>query len=400
MNVGPQRAQHIAMAPNRRLLYLDWVRGLAALIMLQGHVFHSFIRNDLREGGVYVFSQFVGGLPPAVFLFLTGVTFGFLMHSQERKGVAPGRRWAISLRRAGYLFLLAFAFRLQLWAFSWGQSPSSDLLRVDVLNCMGFALALMSIMSLFPTVDRVRLCAILGLAIACASPLVAQIQWGNTPWIVKSYLAPDHIFFGFFPWAAFVAFGLSLGSLLRALDEEQMPQAMLWIGLIGLVTALGAHTLSNLGISLYTKSDFWLDNPLLVLIKLGVILIAVPFAFIWHRQPSAQNWSWIRQFGVTSLLVYWVHIELVYGRWLGFWKESLSGEQTLMAAVGVIALMLLLSVVRTNFPKIRAGIVSLWQPAPQPERGRLVGPSDLRACSRSKGASGTPAVATIEPISQ
>ena len=355
------------MPSTRRLLYLDWIRGLAALVMLQGHVFHSFIRNDLREGNAYVFSQFVGGLPPAVFLFLTGVTFGFLMYSQERKGVAPIQRWGASLRRAGYLFALAFAFRLQLWIFSWGQSPAADMLRVDVLNCMGFALGLMSVMSLFPAADRVRLCAILGLVIACASPLVSQIDWGNTPWLVKSYLAPDHLFFGFFPWAAFVAFGLSFGSLLRVLDEDQVPGAMLWIGLTGLVTAFGAHTFSNLGISLYAKSDFWLDSPLLVLIKLGIILMFIPFAFIWHRQASAQRWSWIRQFGVTSLLVYWVHIELVYGRWLGAWKESLSTEQTMVAAVGIILLMLTLSLVRTNFPKIRGTIVGLWT-APQPER--------------------------------
>jgi uncharacterized membrane protein len=356
------------MTPSRRLLYLDWMRGLAALIMLQGHVFNSFTRNDLREGGVYVFSQFVGGLPPAVFLFLTGVTFGFLMYSQEQKGVGPGGRWLASLRRASYILLVAFAFRLQLWIFSWGQSPAGDILRVDVLNCMGFALAAMSVMSLFPSADRIRLCAILGLAIACASPLVSQINWGATPWIVKSYLAPDPLFFGFFPWAAFVAFGLSFGSLLRTLDEEQIPQAMLWIGLTGLIMAFGAHSFSNLGVSLYSKSDFWLDSPLLVLIKLGVILIVVPFAYIWHRQASAQNWSWIRQFGVTSLLVYWVHIELVYGRWLGGWKEHLTVEQTTLAAIGIIGLMLLLSVVRTNFSKIRGALTNLWQSAPQPER--------------------------------
>jgi uncharacterized membrane protein len=368
VSVGPLRAYQKAMLPNRRLLYLDWIRGFAALIMLQGHVFHSFIRNDLREGNAFVFSQFVGGIPPAVFLFLTGVTFGFLMHSQERKGASPGRRWLISMRRAGYLFLIAFAFRLQLWAFSWGQSPTSDILRVDVLNCMGFALAVMSIMSLFSTIDRVRLCAILGLVIACASPLVAQIDWGGTPWLLKSYLAPDHLFFGFFPWGAFVAFGLSFGSLLRVLDDEQIPNAMMWIGLTGLVTAVGAHTFSNLGISLYAKSDFWLDNPLLVLIKLGVILICVSFAFVWHRQPSAQSWSWIRQFGVTSLLVYWVHIELVYGRWLGVWKEGLNVEQTALAATGIIGLMLAISMLKTNFPKVRAAIANWWQPTPQPER--------------------------------
>src|SRR5271168_1876137 len=103
---------------SQRLLYLDWVRGAAALIMLQGHVFQSFLRDDLRSGGPYVMSQFAGGMPPAVFLFLLGVTFAFLMDSQEQKGVAPGSRWLAAFQRCGFLFAVAFAFRLQLWLFS------------------------------------------------------------------------------------------------------------------------------------------------------------------------------------------------------------------------------------------------------------------------------------------
>src|SRR5437763_15947509 len=96
-----------------RLQYLDWLRGLGALIMLQGHVFDSFLRNNLREGGAFVYSQFIGGMPPAIFLFLTGVTLAFLMDSTERKGLGPAARVSTSLRRAGYLFALAFAFRVQ-----------------------------------------------------------------------------------------------------------------------------------------------------------------------------------------------------------------------------------------------------------------------------------------------
>ena len=40
----------------------------------------------------------------------------------------------------------------------------------------------------------------------------------------------------------------------------------------------------------------------------------VSFAFLWTRYGARDGWSWVRQFGTTSLLVYWVHIELVYGR--------------------------------------------------------------------------------------
>src|ERR1700677_1722412 len=72
-----------------RLHYLDWVRGLGALIMLQGHVFDSYLKPELRFGGAFTFSQFVGGMPPAMFLFLTGITLAFLMDSCERKGMTP-----------------------------------------------------------------------------------------------------------------------------------------------------------------------------------------------------------------------------------------------------------------------------------------------------------------------
>ena len=78
-----------------RLAFIDWTRGLAAVIMLQGHTFHSFTRTDLRTQGPYMLSQFLGGLPPAIFLLLTGITFAFLMDSQERQGANTKQRvWA------------------------------------------------------------------------------------------------------------------------------------------------------------------------------------------------------------------------------------------------------------------------------------------------------------------
>jgi uncharacterized membrane protein len=339
---------------SQRLIYLDWIRGLAAIVMLQGHVFQSFLRNDLREGGPYLMSQFVGGMPPAVFLFLLGITFAFLMDSQEKKGMSAGVRWRAAARRSGYLFAAAFAFRLQLWLFSIDKSPWTDLFRVDVLNCMGLALLVLSVMSVFRTAERIRLCAILGLAIAAGSPLVSGLDWSGAPAIVRNYLIPDHMFFGFFPWAAFVAFGMSAGSILRLLKQEDVAPAMQWFGWGGLALAFGTYTISNMSLSIYSKSDFWLDSPALILIKLGVILILVAFAWLWNAGTSAQTWSWVRQFGVTSLLVYWVHVELIYGRWFGNIKEQLTVGQTVFATILTTLLMLGLSMCRTNWAHVRS----------------------------------------------
>src|SRR3954451_16550124 len=130
-----------------RLRYLDWTRGLAALIMLQGHTFHSFTRNDLREQGPYVLSQYLGGLAPAIFLFLTGVTMAFRMDSDERKGFSPWARVLSALKRARYLLIIAVLFRLQLWIFSLPWGKWTALLKVDVLNCMALAGAAFSLMA-------------------------------------------------------------------------------------------------------------------------------------------------------------------------------------------------------------------------------------------------------------
>jgi len=334
-----------------RLEYLDWVRGVAAVIMLQGHVFHSFLNPAGRVGASFQLSQFAGGMPPAIFLFLTGVTLAFLMHSGERRGESRRARVLGALRRAGYLMGLAFLFRLQLWLFIFPQSPWTDLLRVDILNSMGLAIALMSPAALVATATRVKICALAGMAIAAAAPLVSALDWSRAPVLLRSYIAPDYFSFGLFPWAAFVAFGLSVGSGLRLMRPEQVEGAVRWAALAGGLLILAGQHLAGPPYWFYPKTEFWLDHPALIAIKLGVILLILAFAFVWMRQCA--GWSWVRQLGTTSLLVYWVHTELVYGRWLGVLKERLTAPQTVAAAAGVIFLMLGLSLAQTHRGRLR-----------------------------------------------
>jgi hypothetical protein len=61
--------------------------------MLQGHVFHSFNRADLRTDGPFMLSQFFGGIGPAIFLVLTGITLAFLMDRREQQGFDALARW-------------------------------------------------------------------------------------------------------------------------------------------------------------------------------------------------------------------------------------------------------------------------------------------------------------------
>ncbi len=66
---------------------------------------------------------------------------------------------------------------------------------------------------------------------------------------------------------------------------------------------------------LYAVYDYWHTSPDFFLLRVGILLIVLAAAYVWCRWGFAQKgFSPLIQLGHTSLLVYWVHIELVYGR--------------------------------------------------------------------------------------
>ena len=329
------------------------MRGLAAAVMIQGHTFHSFSRNDLRDQSWYVLSQFIGGMPPAVFLALTGVTFAFLMDRNERRNAPMWMRWMDALKRARYLFLISVLFRLQIWAFGGFHSDWHTLLKVDVLNLMGLSLVLFSPLALMPAAERARTSAIAGLAIACAAPLVSMFDLSGINLDLVSYIKPDANAFAIFPWGAFIAFGIAAGTMLKTCRPEHLDRFMQWGAMIGFGLILGAQFFSNIPYSLYPKSEFWLDSPGLTLIKLGVLLLLGAFAYLWSERPWGVSWSWVRALGTASLPVYWVHIELVYGRWFGQYHEKLDTFGCVIASAILLAAMVGLAAAKQWLTKAR-----------------------------------------------
>src|SRR5947208_6152324 len=142
------------------------MRGLAVVVMIECHTFNSFAREELREGGPYVLAQFIGGMAAPLFLLMAGMTTGFQMESLERRGTGPWRRWAISLRRAGYILAIAFTFRFTNWFFTIPHGSTSELTRVDILNCMGVGLAVLSAAAMLEGASRTRVAFLAGIAIA------------------------------------------------------------------------------------------------------------------------------------------------------------------------------------------------------------------------------------------
>ncbi len=349
-----------------RFRFLDWMRGVAVLIMIQCHVFNSFTRLDLRHNSGYILSQFIGGMAAPLFLFMAGMTSGFQMESLEKRQVDAGRRWRAALWRAGYILLIAYLFRFTNWVGSLPNPSLQDFLKVDILNCMGLAMAAFTVVALFGSTQRICIAVAGALAVAAAAPLLSGLAWTGVPLVVKNYLVPSPSpgQFPFFPCAAYLGFGLATGSLAKRAESPsgggQMGRLMQWLVLIGFLLILTSEYFTNLPWSIYPKSDFWRNSPALILIRVGIMLVMLAGAYLWTGLRAASGWSWIQSLGKTSLLVYWVHVTLVYGGLSTPIKRTLTPAGSALAAIVVTLLMVALSEVRL---RSRARHMMRWRAA-------------------------------------
>ena len=329
----------------KRFPFLDWMRGLAVVIMIQCHTFNSFARLDLRDGGPYVLSQFIGGMAAPLFLFMAGMTSGFQMESLERKEANLWRRWWISLRRAGYILGIAFTFRFTNWLFSIPHAAWQEMTKVDILNCMGVGLGALAVISVFPAATRARYAVVAGLGIAAVSPLLTNLDWSGTPALLQEYLVPGQArgHFPFFPWVAYVAFGMAAGDLVKRMASDRFERFMQWSVLIGFCMILTGQYFSNLPYSLYTKSNFWTDSPALIIIRVGIILLMMAAAYLWTEYCAGPGWSWMLAMGKNSLMVYWIHVMIVYGAVVRPIKRALTIPETALATVVVTGAMVVMS---------------------------------------------------------
>jgi len=105
---------------------------------------------------------------------------------------------------------------------------------------------------------------------------------------------------------------------------------------------------------LYAVYDYWHSSPNFFLMRCGILLVILFLVYAWCRWGLAQKgFSPIIQLGNTSLLVYWVHIEFVYGRFSILPKGQCGALKATAGLLTIFLAMVALSVARTTWKKRR-----------------------------------------------
>jgi uncharacterized membrane protein len=384
-----------------RLPWIDWMRGLACVLMFQTHCYDAWLGGNARNGVFFKDSQRLGTLPAPLFLFLAGISFAIVVGKLIRKNASSReitRRMAL---HGAQIFAFGLLFRLQEYLIAWGWAPWSDLFRVDILNTIGLSMILMALLcgavlalrplhkpggasntnSAAPVVALVSSSMAVTILIALLTPPL-YTTWRPTwlPWPIESYIdgchnlgAPQPWLFPMFPWTGFAFAGLAAGFILFSdWARERAAQTLMLFGGAGTASIWIAWRLDHSSVQLYGVYDYWHTSPNFFMMRVGLLLLIAYLSYAWCRWGLATRGSgWLSfsplvQLGQTSLLVYWVHIEFVYGRFSILPRRAVGIGSATRGLIEICIFMLVLSLVRTRID---------WQALRLTARGRISQPA-------------------------
>ncbi|MBK1835197.1 heparan-alpha-glucosaminide N-acetyltransferase domain-containing protein [Roseibacillus ishigakijimensis] len=360
-----------------RLVFIDFLRGYAILMMLQGHTIGVVLQESFRDPSypAYLVWHYLTGLTAPVFFLAAGLIFAYLLARSEEEG---GARLVRGVKRG--LWLMVLGWVLQLWppvlvdmaAGDWGAGLRF-LGKSHVLHTIGWSLILMvALWLLCRRQGRLFAGVAFGLAQVAllAGPVVEEWQpGGGLARLVGTFVAREYAAFPLLPWVGYALMGGALGVLAWRTKWYRRPRYFLLLTACGLVLMFGNPVIVRTfwallgGVEETRLAEFggryW---------RAGEVLFFTALVGLFCRWLVARGWeqSWpvrvVTTCGQETLTIYFLHVFVVYSVIFGvglsvFFRREfgpwLSIGTALMVEGLFISLALNLKKLREKWPWLR-----------------------------------------------
>lgn len=312
------------MTKSTRLDFIDVLRAVAILLMLQGHFIDATLAEVYRDTEQTWFAtwKFVRGFTAPLFFTVTGLVFTFLL-LRDGRPLLENVRWQKGIRRGFFLIFVGYLLKTSIFSLVRFRFPSY-FFAVDVLHCIGLALIFIALVyglfrRLLPQMGLGVLLLGLGFGIFLLEPTRASIFVDEWPRWIANYVSRDFgSTFTPFPWIGYSCVGAFFGTILRYRPHwafgHRLPLAIAVMGI--------AFTFYSSGwlMDLYRFTG-WDDFRAVAYNNAHFIrgghawfIIAV---FMWVVARLRSVPALLSSIGSETLTVYVGHYAVLYGSFLG-----------------------------------------------------------------------------------
>lgn len=333
-----------------RFLFIDVLRGIAVLWMIETHVVDVVLAPSFKSGWFYNLLNISNGFVAVTFLFCAGAGF-WIAATRKAEDYRSFRKplWDY-LRRLGFILVIAYWLHFPTMSFqrvfSLKHEQWLSFFQCDILQAIVYT-SLLSLLFLLILEDLKMLKWIYGV-LAVLVFLFSAFVWNIEPF---TYLhpfwgaliaKPPVSKFPLFPWSGYFFAGTFVTALFFQSNDKK--SLSLWFVLGGIALLFTLYYTRDYS-SFYTSyKDWWRVSPFHSLFRVSGTIAVFGLLFLleeWYRERKIGKI--LQLAGQESLFIYVSHLLVVYGSIANFGMKYFVGSrlgpiETFLIILGLIFL--------------------------------------------------------------
>ena len=309
------------MAKSERFAFLDVLRGIAVLWMIQVHVTNVFLDPSLRSGWFFTALNISNGFVAPAFIFCAGSGLWIAM---SRKGQAflsfDTPLWQY-LKRLSYILFWGYVLHMPAWSLIEMTTMSYDKLlsgfQVDVLQTIVYSS--LFVLVTFLVSRRLERSALILTIVTITIWFTTALFWSGSllstiPAPIRVMLSPPPTSpFPLIPWSAYLFAGFVTTHLFMRSNQKQRIARWMIIG--GATLPFIIFMVRELESGLPWSDMWWAAAPGSQLFRVcGIALTWGVLYMMEERLRVSSLGTFLQKVGTESLFLYLSHLLIVYGQ--------------------------------------------------------------------------------------
>ncbi|TAK53306.1 MAG: DUF1624 domain-containing protein [Bacteroidetes bacterium] len=321
--------------------------------MIETHVVNALLLPTLREEAAFSLLSFINGLVAPSFTFCAGLAFAITIQRKWDEYCSLNNSLWKYIARLTFILLVGYSLHIPIFSlekmsnvhdeYTWQGFFQSDILQVISVTL------LISVLLIVLIRNRKAYYAVISvLALLCifSTPIIRDLDFSQIPIWVRGYFNQNYRSqFPLFPWSAFLLSGVVIGNIIlryaSQLDSARVRRRLSVAAIVSIVISLVAEVVP---VTMYPNHYFWSGSPEFFFVRLGIVSLLLAGCWFIEYRPAGFLRNAVTLIGTESLLVYVVHLLVVYGHtfewsFIRLFGKTLGYLECFALSIGLIVAM-------------------------------------------------------------